>query len=160
MKHFSKRVLATLKRRKLATQKEKTKTGPTQAKRFTRWHWAALGLGLLLAGGGTWAALEFFVWNKLPSALVGKWEVRGGPLDGGTFHFSRNGTLETRLKKDNTHFTLRARVAVEGKTLLTTTRDAQTGREQTRKTTIRELTADSLAVQLEDGSVLKMVRAR
>jgi hypothetical protein len=159
MNRFSKRALATLKQRKQATQKQ-SKPGRPQRGKFTRWHGAVLGLGLLLAGGGTWAALEFFVWNKLPPALVGKWEVQGGPLFSGTFQFFRNGTLETRLKKDKTYFTLRASVAVEDKTLLTTTQDLQTGREQTRKSTIRELTAHSLAIELEDGAVLKMVRAK
>jgi hypothetical protein len=159
MNRFSKRALATLKQRKQAIQKQ-SKPGRPQAGKFTHWHWAMLGLGLLLAGGGTWAALEFFVWNKLPPALVGKWEVQGGPLSGGTFQFFRNGTLETRLKKDKTYFKLRASAAVEGKTLLTTTQDPQTAREQTRKSTIRELTADSLAIELEDGAVLKMARAK
>src|SRR5262245_6134942 len=150
MKHLSKRALATLRQRK---QKQETarKPGQQPGGKFTRWHGVMLGLGLLLAGGGTWAALEIFVWNKLPSALVGKWEVQGGPLAGGTFLFSRNGTLETRLKKDNTYFTLRASVIVEGKTLLTTTKDPQTGREQRRKSTIRELTADSLALSWRTG---------
>ena len=159
MKHLSKRALATLKQRK---QKQETarKPGRQRGKTFTRWHWAVLGLSLLLAGGGTWAALEFFVWNKLPPALVGKWEVQGGPMSGGTFQFFRNGTLETRHKKDQTYSMLRASVAVEDKTLLTTTQDSQTGREQTRKSTIRELTAISLAIELEDGAVLKMVRAK
>jgi len=159
MKHFSKRAQATLKQRKQTIHKQ-CKPGQPQGGKFARWHWAMLGLGLLLVGGGTWAALEFFVWNKLPPALVGKWEVQGGPLSGGTFQFFRNGTLETRLKKDKTYFTLRASVAVEDKTLLTTTQDSQTGREQTRKSTIRELTAISLAIELEDGAVLKMVRAK
>jgi hypothetical protein len=84
MNRFSKRALATLKRRKPVTRKQ-GKPGPLQGGKFTRWHWAVLGLGLLLAAGGTWAALEFFVWNKLPPALVGKWEVQGGPMSGGTF---------------------------------------------------------------------------
>jgi uncharacterized protein (TIGR03066 family) len=159
MKHLSKRALATLKQRK-QKQEMVRKPGPPQGGKFTRWHWAALGLGLLLAGGGTWAALEFFVWNKLPAALVGKWEVQGGPMSGGTFQFFRDGTLETRHKKDQTYSMLRASVAVEGKTLLTTTQDLRTGQEQTRKSTIRELTANSLAIELEDGAVLKMVRAK
>jgi hypothetical protein len=159
MKNLSKRALATLKQRK---QKQETvrQPGQQQGGKFTRWHWAVLGIGLLLAGGATWAVLEFFVWNKLPPALVGKWEVQGGPMSGGTFQFFRNGNLETRHKKDQTYSMLRASVAVEGKTLLTTTQDPGTGREQTRKSTIRELTADSLAIELEDGAVLKMVRAK
>jgi hypothetical protein len=159
MKQFSKRALATLRQRKQATQKEGKPEQP-QGGKFTRWHWVVLGWGLLLAAGGTWAALEFFVWTKLPQALVGKWEVQGGPLSGATFQFSRNGAWETRFKKDKTYISQRGSVAVEGKNLLTTTRDPQTGREQTRKNTIRELNADSLAIELEDGVVLKMVRAK
>ena len=151
----SSRIAALKKRKPTPAQPGEQKTG-----KFGLPRWAWIALGLLLAAGGTLAVFEFFIWNKVPPALVGKWEVQGGPMSGGTFQFFRNGTLETRHKKDQTYSMLRASVAVEGKTLLTTTQDTRTGREQTRKSAIRELTANSLAIELEDGAVLKMVRAK
>lgn len=123
----------------------------------SRWVWVIL-CGLILAGGGTWAALEFFLWNKIPPALVGKWEVSGGPMSGGTFDFSRNGTLEIRQRTGGSFVTLKARAAVTGKTLATTTHNPQTRGEETHWSTIQELTADSLILELEKGEVLKLVR--
>lgn len=126
---------------------------------WPRWVWVALAL-LVLAGAGTWAVLEFVVWNKVPPELVGTWEVQGGPMSGGTFAFSRDGTLKIRHRGQETDSAMNARVAVEDKTLLTTTKHPQTGQEDTRRSTIRELTAQSLVIELEKGEVLKMVRRK
>ena len=124
-----------------------------------RWVWVTLCC-LILLGGGTWAAFEFFVWNKVPPELVGKWEVEGGPMAGGTFEFSRDGTLEMRHRNQGTTITMNGRVAVRGKTLSTTTRNLQTKREETHRSTIQELTPDSLVLELEKGAVLRLVRRK
>jgi uncharacterized protein (TIGR03066 family) len=120
--------------------------------------WLWLAFVVTVAGGGTLAVFELFVWNKVPPELVGQWDVEGGPLSGGTFDFSRNGDLEMRVKKQGKEISLKGRVVVEDKTLLTTTRNGLTGQEETTKSTIRELTARSLIIELESGDVLKMAR--
>jgi uncharacterized protein (TIGR03066 family) len=124
-----------------------------------RW-WLLLGLCLVVAGGATWAVFEFFIWNKVPPELVGRWEVEGGPLAGGTFDFSRDGTLEVRHRQQGTQTHLNGRAAVDGKTLLTTTKNPVTKREETHRSTIRELTPDSLVLELEQGEVLRLVRRK
>jgi uncharacterized protein (TIGR03066 family) len=122
------------------------------------WWLAWLGLGLVVAGAGTLAVLEFLIWNKVPPALVGTWEVEEGPQYGGTFTFARNGNLVIHLKNQRSDYTIRARAVVEGKTLLTTTYNPQTREEETHTITILELTAHSLVLELDNGEVLKFVR--
>jgi hypothetical protein len=132
---------------------------PVQTKRGkSAWkNWLALIVCLLFAGVGTWGVLAFFVWENLPPALIGKWEVQDGPMQGGTFEFARDGTLEIRVN-DGKQFKARARV--DGKTLVQTTQDPASLREETRKSTIQELTPNTLVLELERGAVLRMARAK
>src|SRR5262249_49088644 len=111
-------------------------------------NWIALFLCLIFAVGGLWGALEIFVWHKLPAALVGTWEVQTGPMQGGTFEFLANGNLTIR---SNQGPDMNARAAVDGKSLLTTTTNPVTLRDETRNSTIRELTPVSLVLELEKG---------
>jgi hypothetical protein len=147
-----------LARLKLAKMKA-TASVPAQGKRgnIAMKNWVALILCLLFAVGGMWAVLEIFVWHKLPTALVGAWEVQGGPMQGGTFEFLADGSLTIRTNQGPD---MNARAAVEGKTLLTTTQNPGTLRDETRKCTIQELTPTSLVLELERGDVLKMVRKK
>jgi hypothetical protein len=157
MNNLSKHALAQLKQRKRPKGTE-AQAGDRTGGQFTLRHWALVALCLFLAAGGTLAVLEFFIWNKVPPELVGTWEVTEGPMAGGTFEFSRTGTLETRVKSKGKYFTIKASVTVEDKALFTTTHEALTGGEQTRKSIIRELTESSLILELENGEVLKMTR--
>ncbi len=145
--------LALLKKRK----PKEPKSPPKKTVRIGWPRWTVIALGLLLLGGATLAVFEFVIWNKVPAALVGKWEVQGGPMSGGTFEFSRTGAVEVRHQ--GAQVALSGRAAVDGKTLLLTTRDPKDIRlEQTRPSTIRELTATTFVLELEKGEVLKMVR--
>jgi uncharacterized protein (TIGR03066 family) len=121
--------------------------------------WLVLVLCVLLVGGGTWAIAEGFIFSKLPAELVGKWVVQGGPQDGATFDFTRGGSMVARLNNNGTEVLLEARAAVEGKTLLTTTRNPNTRRDETNQSTIRELTRHSLILETERGEVFRMFRA-
>ena len=115
---------------------------------------------MLLAAGGTWAAFEFFVWSRIPPELAGKWVVHGGPQDGATFDFSRNGTLEAHLNNRGTEHVLLGKVAVEDKKLSITTQNPQTKQDETRSCVIKELTEQTFIVEFEQGEVFKMVRAQ
>ncbi len=112
----------------------------------------------MLAGGGTWGVLELFVWNQVPANLVGKWEVQGGPMNGGTFEFSQKGTVLIRTNNAGNDVSFTARASVRNKTLYTTTYNPETQRSETRRNIIRELTENSLILELESGEILKMVR--
>jgi uncharacterized protein (TIGR03066 family) len=152
--------LAKLKRRK---QRQNPDAVPGHRAAAGAWgvpRWAWLAFGLLLAGGGTLAVLEFFIWNRLPEELVGTWVVQEGPMAGGTFAFSRDGTLKSHVKNQGTSSTLAGHVTLDGKTLRMTTHNAATGEDETHASYIRELTATSLVVELEKGDVLKMVRRK
>ncbi len=126
--------------------------------------WLVLALYLLLAGGATgavttWAVSEGLLFSKIPRDLAGKWVVQGGPQDGATFDFFRSGDMVAHLNHNGTAVLLKARVAVEGKVLLTTTQNPHTKQEETNASTIRELTAVSLVLETRKGEVFRMVRA-
>jgi uncharacterized protein (TIGR03066 family) len=150
------------KRQKDAKRPKPPKPRPVRrAGRPWTWrHWGLLALWLFLAAGGAWAALELVVWNRLPPELVGKWQVKEGPMAGGAFYFSRSGTLEIHGNNQGRYYTLKGRVALEGKNLLTTTQNPRSQQDETRTSVIQELTANSLILELESGEVLKMVRQK
>src|SRR5204862_8052236 len=134
--------LAQAKRQKQARQPAPGAVGPRRGPARPR-RWALLALCLVLAGGAAWAAREVFVWTRVPAALVGQWEVTEGPMAGGTFAFTRDGLLAIHAEGQGKDYTVKASVAVEGKTLRMTTQDSLSRQEQTRMSTIRELTATS-----------------
>jgi hypothetical protein len=148
--------LAKLRQRKHASASGKANEVPSSALAASTC--VLIALALLLACVGTLSALEFFVWNKIPPELVGVWEFSDGPQKHGTFEFSRNGTMELRTYNKKKPLTTKAAASVRDKTLFITEK-ATLGREQTTtEAIIRELTADTLILELEKGEVLKMVR--
>jgi hypothetical protein len=122
--------------------------------------WATIAICVFLAGGVTWAVCEFYVFAKLPSELVGKWVVQGGPQDGATFDFSRGGRLEAHFNGQGYDHPMTATVAVEDKTMFVTTLNPHTNQYETRACVMRELTANSLVVEFEKNEVFRMTRAR
>ena len=129
-------------------------TGGSPARR-----WAIPVLCLLLAAGGTWAAFEFIVLAPLPRDLVGKWVVEGGEQDGATFDFYRNGTMIGRVNLQDREGRIEARVRVEGDLLLSTTRNPNTRRDETRTQKIVRLTRSELVLEDNRGQVLRMTPA-
>jgi uncharacterized protein (TIGR03066 family) len=142
-------------------QLRQSKPGGVAVTKSSFWlpRWALITLCLLLAGGTTWAAFEFVILSKLPRELVGKWVVAGGKQDGATFDFSRSGSMVARLNHNGQEATINASVAVQGDTLLVTTRHPQTGAEDTRRLKIVELTDRRLILQDEHGELWKMEHA-
>jgi uncharacterized protein (TIGR03066 family) len=122
-------------------------------------HSALLVICLLVAAGGTWAFLEFVVWNKLPAELVGKWVVQGGEQDGATFDFYRSGAMVGRINVRGKEGIINAHVAVDGDVLLITTQNPSTRRDETKKQTIKTLSATELVLQDEQGNRFRMERA-
>jgi hypothetical protein len=118
-----------------------------------------LGALMLLTAGGVWVFFEFVVWNRVPSELVGKWVVVGGPQDGATFDFFRNGTMEGNVNFRETNKPFYAVIRVEGKNIYTTTNHPLTGMEDTQVKVIRTLTAKQLVIEDEQGTVTQLERA-
>jgi uncharacterized protein (TIGR03066 family) len=117
----------------------------------------ALVIVLLFAGASGWALVKFYVLQEPAPALVGTWEVTNGPQQGATYEFRADGTLTIR---SNQLPDSQAHTAVDGKTLLTTTKHPVTLQDETRKSTIQELTAASLVLQPDSGDALKMARKK
>jgi uncharacterized protein (TIGR03066 family) len=122
-------------------------------------HWVVLGLSLLLAAGSTWVIMEFVVWNRLPSELVGKWVVQDGEQEGATFDFYRNGTMIGVVNNRGQAEIINADVTIEGDTLFMTTYHPSTKEAMTTKHTIKTLTASRLVLQDERRNVYRMERA-
>jgi hypothetical protein len=120
--------------------------------------WLLLGLFLGLAGVGALAILEFTIWNEVPPALVGLWEIQEGPQQDSTFEFFRNGTLEVHLQEKKKDVPYKTQVHMRGRTLVEIKKDPFTREQKTSESLIRELTADTLILETEKGDVLKMVR--
>ena len=144
----------------LKHKKAPGETGPTPERTgigIATSTWILLGLFLILGGVGTLFVFEFFIWTKVPPALVGLWEIDEGPPKGSTFDFSRSGEMEfiPNVGKQKPH---RARVVVRDKTLVIMEKDPRTGGKIKTEYTIRELTADTLILEPEKGDALKMVR--
>jgi hypothetical protein len=68
--------------------------------------------------------------------------------------------MEAHLNFQGREGIINASVAVDGQALLTTTRNPNTGLQETHSSIIRELTARSLVLEDEQGAVYRMVPAR
>lgn len=122
-------------------------------------YYALLAVCLVVACGGTWAIMEYYVWNRLPSALVGKWVIVGGDQDGATFDFYPNGTMIGNVNVNGNEHRIDAQVAVEENSLFITTKHPKTGQVDTRTQTIKTLNAKELVLQDEKKNVFRMERA-
>src|SRR5262249_40794972 len=127
----------------------------------SRMRWVILGIAVLLIAGGTWAFLELVVWNRLPSALVGRWEVVHGPREykEAVFEFYRSGKMVGHVNDKENLAVISAEVRVEGDKIYTTTRHPRTGQKHVSVQTIRTLTAHELVIEDEKGNRMTMRRA-
>jgi hypothetical protein len=146
--------------------KKRNAKGPTPAKpaplvQSSKKHWALLALCLVVACAGTWAIMEYVVWNRLPGELVGAWVVVEGPPEyhEAVFEFHRNGKMVGHLNDRENLRVMNAEVRVEADQLFITTRRPTTGEEMTVVQQIRTLNATSLVVEDERGRRLSMKRA-
>jgi hypothetical protein len=126
--------------------------------------WIVLGLGLILATIGSWALMEFVVWNKvlwgeLPGELMGKWVVTEGPDEGGTIDFYRNGTMVAVVNLQGKTGVVNARIRVEDKKIHATVTNRDTGEEGTRVQTIKILTNQRLVLEDERGNPIRLKKA-
>ncbi len=105
-----------------------------------------------------WAFFEFVVWNELPSEVVGTWEIADGQHGGDTFEFYRNGMMVGTVYPNGKEGKINARVKMEGKTLVFTSTQPQTGLVTIQVQTIRTLTSRQMVLEDEQGQILKMER--
>ena len=134
-------------------------TRPAPRVGVSRHRFLMLGIGMLLTFAGTWAILEFVVWNTLPRELVGKWVVTDGPQEGATFDFYRSGKMVGHINQGGRLAIVDAVVRVEDNKIYSTTRHSQSGEELTTVQTIRTLTSRDLVVEDQQGNRTRMERA-
>lgn len=146
--------MSRIARSKRANQATPTANPPSDTLRYL-----GLGICLLLGAGAAWGFVEFFVWNKVPSDLVGKWVVEGGEQDGATFDFYRNGAMIGRINVNGREGIIDARVEIKDSKLMTTTQNPRTGKAETRTQTIQTFNRNSLVLVDDRGTVLRMARA-
>lgn len=120
--------------------------------------WLAVLGCVLLAGAASYAVLRFVVLSRVPHALLGKWYVVGGDMDGATLEFDRDGKMIGTVNMKGKEGKIKGKAEVDGQTLRITSTNPFTGRAETVTQTIRTLTEDRLVIEDEKGAVLQMER--
>src|SRR5262245_46066817 len=117
---------------------------------------------LLCLAGSTAASYVVFKYLivQIPQELVGAWEVKAGQLRGWTLEFHRDGTAVAIRFERGQKIVTDYSAKVEGKTMWLTSTDEKTGKEDTVKQTIVELTADELVIRDEDQRTYHMKRVK
>jgi len=144
------------KRQKL-TQQQGT---PQQAQKRSWLRWAVPLLCLLISAGGTFALFEFVILSRLPRAMLGKWLVIEGEMEGATAEFSRKGTTIWKVNMKGKEAIIKGRVEVDEKTMRITTTNPMTNEPVTDTQTILTLTENQLVIEDQKGTVIKMERLR
>jgi uncharacterized protein (TIGR03066 family) len=111
-----------------------------------------------LAAVATFAVFEYVILSKVPRALLGKWVVAEGELEGARLEFFRDGTMTLKFSKGGKEWDTTAKVRTEDKTLWSTTTNPMTGKEETAAQTIVSLTDTQCVLEDEKGTVLKLER--
>ena len=97
--------------------------------------------------------------KSLPKELMGKWVVVEGPQEGAAFEFFPDGKMIAKVNLNGKEGIIHATVRVENKKLLSTTKNPQTGKEDSRALRIRILTAKEFVLEDDQGKLWKMWRA-
>src|SRR5947209_4217818 len=125
--------------------------GPQRANKPNR---RRLGLVLLLclvaSSVVSFLVFKYLIVGGIPRELVGTWQVTQGPLRGATLEFRADGTAAAVMNRRGKKETTNSSVEVKGKTVLLTTKDETTGKEDTVTQTIVTLIDDELVLRDED----------
>ena len=145
--------LAQLKLKKI--KEAEPQPVPTKRGKSTWKNWLALRHLCSFLGRGHLGSFGIFCLGQLPAG-AGRQVGSAGRADAGRhLRIRADGTLAVRVKEGQQ---FKARARVDGKTLVQTTQDPSSLREETRKSTIQELTPNTLVLELERGAVLRLAR--
>jgi hypothetical protein len=141
----------------------KPSTSPqVQEKKSPRWlRWGFAAACLFVAAIATYGLIDYVLFPRIPSELVGKWRVQGGPQDGVTLQFQRNGDFEARLEFGGKEGGVHGRAELDNaddKKLRIVSTDSRTKRKITKIHIIRSLTENELLLEDPTGTVSKLVR--
>jgi hypothetical protein len=132
-----------------------------QPRRSRRWFTWLLVLACLVGGYvATCALVEYVLWPRIPSALVGQWRGKDGQ-QGVTLEFSRNGAFTARATVDGKEGVVHARAQVDDaneKVLHIISVNPQTKEEVKKTHIIHVLTEKELVMEDPTGGVSAFVR--
>ena len=114
----------------------------------------------ILMVAATFALFHFVILTRVPHAMLGKWLVVGGEMDGATLEFSRDGSMLGIVNMQGKEGKIKAQVEVEGERLSITSANPFTKQAVTDTQTIRALTDDQFVIEDRKGTVLRMERLR
>lgn len=147
--------------RKQRAQRQPTQTQAKEPVKQRSWMYTSLLVACFLVGGvGTLYVFDNYVWAKVPAEMVGKWGVDGGPQDGATLVFSRDGTLVATVNVNGKKGIIQSQVRVNGKKLTITSTHPITNEQKMQTQWIEKLTDRELILKDESGVTFKMVRLR
>jgi uncharacterized protein (TIGR03066 family) len=122
--------------------------------------WAVAVLLTAVTAAVTFVVFEYVILSKVPRAMLGKWVVTQGAMEGATLEFFRDGTMTATVTKDGKSVAYTARVRADEKTVWSTTKHPMTGKEETAEQAIVTLTDNEFVLEDKKGAVLKMERRR
>jgi hypothetical protein len=137
-----------------------SRSTPSTAARTRLLHWTAALLCMTIAATATFLVFENFVLSKVPRAMLGKWVVTEGEMEGATLEFFRNGTMLAKVDVNGNERFINAKVRADENTVWSTTTNPMTGQEDTAAQTIISLTATEFVLEDKKGTLMKMERAR
>jgi hypothetical protein len=136
-------------------------------------------LTAILSAAVTYWLLDNVILTRLPTAILGKWEVTQGELEGFTMEFFRNGSMRSRIINEGQVYIIDANAQVDDDMLEETTYavpdvakrksvwqtfvnlfTSEQGAEQTIVRRIVGLTPTQLVLENQDGRTLKLERRR
>ena len=124
-----------------------------------RWlHWTFALLLVAAAAAGTFAVLHFAVLSRVPHAMLGKWHVVGGEMDGAILEFRRDGTLIGTVNMKGKEGKIKGTVELDGQALRITSVNPHTKQPETDTQTIHVLTTEQFVIEDRKGTKLTMQR--
>jgi hypothetical protein len=104
--------------------------------------------------------VDFVLWPRIPSELVGAWRSQGGEVGEVTLEFQPNGAFMAYTMVNGKKGGTLATAGVEDKLLHIKSTNPRTGKEETKTHVIRSLTESELTLEDPTGVVSKFVRLR
>jgi hypothetical protein len=106
--------------------------------------WLLLLVIFAVVGLSTYFFCERFLFVRVPLAIAGKWGVEGGPQDGATLHFHRNGAFTATVNVQGKEGVIQARVEVVDERIHIFSANPHTGKEEVQTHLIKSLTAEEM----------------
>jgi uncharacterized protein (TIGR03066 family) len=120
--------------------------------------WLAGAVALYIGASATYYLVDFVIWPRVPSALVGQWRVVGGEQDGVVLRFLANGEFQARISKGEDRAIVEATAQVDGQKIRITSTNPITRERETKTHLIHQLTDVELTLEDPSGRVSRLIR--